>query len=62
MTKSLFKSKTFYFNVLALLIAVAGPFGFSDFEPSPVVAQIVLILVPLANVALRYVTKQPVRL
>ena len=62
MSKSIFKSKTFYFNIISLLVAVAGPFGFSKFEPDPAISQIVLILVPLANIALRYITKQPVRI
>ena len=31
--KEFWKSKTFWFNVLALIVAVAGYFGFAGFEP-----------------------------
>jgi len=58
--KEFWRSKTFWFNLISLLVSVAGAFGFAEFEPSPEVGQIALVIVTLANLGLRFVTKEPV--
>ena len=58
--KAFWKSKTFWFNCLALLVSVATAFGYGDFRPSPEIQQIALVLVAIANLFLRFVTRQPV--
>ena len=64
--KSLFESKSFWFNVISLLVFVAGYFGFKEFSPNPELldyaAKIMAVLLPLVNIALRKVTEQPVNL
>lgn len=58
--KEFWKSKTFWFNVLSLLVLVAGAFGFNEFEASPEVGQIALVIVTIVNLVLRFVTKEPI--
>ena len=58
--KEFWKSKTFWFNVLAALVAVAGVFGFADYQPSAETGQIIGVIVALVNVALRFLTTEPV--
>lgn len=60
MEKPFYESKTLWFNVLFGLVALAGVFGFADFQPSENTVEIVAVLVAAANIALRLVTKQPV--
>jgi len=59
--KSILLSKTFWFNVLALLMIVGEAFGFAEFSRDPAVDQYALIIITLANIALRMFTKQPVK-
>ena len=60
-TKSIFSSKTFWFNALAFVGAVAGAFGFTG-ELAPDLQPFVVPAVTLINIVLRYLTKQPVAL
>lgn len=60
--KPFYQSKTFWFNILAGLVAVAGLFGFGDFQPSQDVVEIIGVIVAAANLVLRFVTKVPVGL
>ena len=69
MAKKFYASKTFWFNAAAVVVFVIpqllGPFGFSG-EVSPEIQELVNIFVPalvaLANIVLRFVTKEPVEL
>jgi len=47
------KSMTVVFNVLALLVAIAGGFGFIDFQPSAEVTAVAAGIVALINLYLR---------
>ncbi len=60
--KAFYESKTFWFNVLAALIAIAGIFGFGDFQPSKDVVEIIAVVVAAINIVLRFLTKAPVGL
>ena len=61
--KALIQSKTFWFNILTIVIAVAGMFGFGSFEPSPEVKTVleILTLISGGNIGLRAVTKEPIK-
>jgi drug/metabolite transporter (DMT)-like permease len=61
--KQFYLSKTFWFNVLVLVLGVAGVFGFSEFVPSDDVSQqvgqvsaLVAAAVPVVNILLRFLT------
>ena len=58
-TKPFYASKTFWFNALALVIVIAGAFGFAEFQPAPEVETYGLVLVTLVNVVLRFYTAKP---
>lgn len=60
--KPFWRSKTLWFNALALALTVAGAFGFGDFRPSPEVEAIALVIVTLINLVLRFATSQAVGL
>ena len=60
--KAWYASKTLWFNILFGLIAVAGLFGWVDFQPSQDVIDIVGVIVAAINIILRFVTKAPVGL
>lgn len=56
------QSKTFWFNVLALVLYVAGAFGFAGFTPDPKLAEYGAVLVTIINVILRFATSQTISL
>ena len=60
--KSIFYSRTLWFNAIALIVLVAGAFGFNEFEASPDLETYALMIVAIANILLRLVTKQPVKI
>ena len=61
-TKIIFLSKTFWFNVLAIVVLVANQFGFVGFERDPILESYALVVVTLINILLRLMTKQPVKI
>ncbi len=61
MGKPWYLSRTLWFNLLALIVAVATAFGFADFEPSPLIDHIAVLIVALVNLWLRTKTSEPVR-
>lgn len=50
MTKPFYASKTFWFNVLAVVVVAAGQFGFADFTLD---AEVSAGVVAIINLALR---------
>ena len=60
-SKPFYKSKTFWFNALAFVSAVAASYGFTG-ELAPELQPFVVPAVTLINVVLRFVTKQGVTL
>lgn len=62
MAKPFYASKTFWFNVLALIVMVANAFGFAGFEPDASVTEIGTFIIIAINLVLRLVTKQPLKL
>jgi hypothetical protein len=58
-SKQFYLSKTFWFNIVILILGVAGVFGFSEFVPSDEATQqvgqisaLVAALVPVVNIKL----------
>ena len=60
-TKKFYQSKTFWFNVLAFVAAVAASFGYTGELPAEA-QQFVLPAVFLINVLLRFLTNQGIEL
>ncbi len=60
--KFILKSKTFWFNIIALGVLVAGSFGFNEIETDPNLETYALVIVTVVNLLLRLVTKQPVKI
>lgn len=61
MTKEFYKSKTFWFNVVAAVVLAVTTIWpeFGDFQVNQDLATIVVVLV---NLALRFVTRVPITL
>ncbi len=55
-------SKVFWFNVLALVVYIAGAFGFGSFTPDAKLAEYGAVAVTIINLILRFATAQPVSL
>jgi len=51
--KKWYTSKTFWFNVLTLTVAIASAFGFADFRPEPEVLSIAAGVIAVINLILR---------
>ena len=54
--KKFYKSKTFWFNLLTLVVLIAGSFGFTEFEADPEMAALATGAVALINLGLRWMT------
>ena len=59
MPKEWYKSKVFWFNVISLVVMVAGAFGFAEFQPDEQWVQIGGVLISVINLILRFLTQQP---
>jgi uncharacterized membrane protein len=58
--KEFWKSKTFWFNVIAFVVVVANAFGFVGFAPDPQLSEYAGVVITLINLVLRFATSQPV--
>ena len=58
MTKKFYRSKTFWFGALSVVIGVAGLFGFADFVPGDETVQIMEVINGIVVIALRFLTNQ----
>ncbi len=62
-TKSVFTSKTFWANVLALLAPILAAKGINlSPEYQAQLAEFLIVVVPLANIGLRFISTQPIHL
>jgi hypothetical protein len=50
-------SLSFWFNVLAVIVAVASAFGFADFNPDPLVPTVAVLIVAVINAVIRFFPK-----
>jgi len=60
--KDFWRSKTFWFFLLYLVVSVAGVFGFAGFQPTADQQEILGIIVAIVGIVLRFLTKEPVKL
>ena len=60
MGKPFWQSKTLAFNALAVVVAVAGAFGFAEFVPDLWTAEATVAIIGAINLALRMITREPV--
>lgn len=58
--KKWYKSKTIWVNVLAFLLAFITYVEASDFLPDRIVQVLLSVVFPVVNVALRFLTSQPI--
>ena len=58
MDKNFWQSRTLWFNALALLVLIAGEFGFAEHVLDPTMAAGVLAIL---NLLLRFWTKVPIK-
>ncbi len=58
--KALLQSKTFWFNLLAIIVAIASFFGFGEFNPDPKVSEGIATATAIINILLRMKTNQPI--
>ena len=56
--KKFYRSKTFWFNVIAIALAVLVQFGYTG-ELTGEWAEVAALIVATVNLILRFVTKQP---
>lgn len=62
-TKPFYLSKTLWFNLLFVMVAIAAYFGFVDFKPEANVVELAAVLVSVINLILRlFFTKTVLRL
>ena len=57
--KPFYLSKTFWFNVVSAVVVIATMIGYNEFTPDP---QLMALIQIVGNIALRFVTKQPIAL
>jgi hypothetical protein len=61
MSKSIFKSKVFWFNLITIITVVAGSFGYTpDQNVVEAAGNLLLLTAPIVNIVLRYFTTKPV--
>lgn len=58
--KPIYQSKTFWFNLLTILVSVAAVFGFQAYQPDAQMTEITTIIVGIVNIILRLYTSQPI--
>ena len=58
--KSIFKSKTFYANVLAVILIIAQQVA--GVKPANISPETQTIILSVVNIVLRFLTRQPVKL
>ena len=62
MDKEFYKSKTFWFGALWVVLGVAGLFGYADFEPSSDLEQIMEIVNGVLVILLRFLTNKGIKI
>ena len=61
MDKPFYESKTFWFNALFVVVALAGYFGFTDYKPDASTSELTAVLIAVVNLVLRFVSKAPIK-
>ena len=59
--KQFWRSKTFWFAVIAILVGGAELLGYADFVPNEETQGVIVLAIGLVNLVLRFVTTERVR-
>jgi hypothetical protein len=59
--KAFYESKTFWFNVLTVVLAIAAYFGFGSFQADPRAIELAGVLVGVINIVLRFLSSTAIR-
>lgn len=60
--KKFYASKTFWFFLLSLVVAVASAFGFADFVPEAAFGEVGVAILAVVGIILRFATSKSVEL
>jgi predicted negative regulator of RcsB-dependent stress response len=60
-SKPFYQSKIFWFNALFVIVALAGYFGFTDYQPDANTSELAAVLISVINLFLRFITKSPIK-
>ena len=61
MGKNWFQSKTIWFGILFIIVAIANVFGFGDFEPATYWNEIITAIIGFVTIWFRKTTNTPVK-
>lgn len=61
MTKRFWKSKTFWFNLLSMLVVIAMSFGYGSFVPDPAAGEYATVIITIVNIVLRFTTDRAIK-
>ena len=59
--KSIWKSKTFWVNALAIIVSIAGVFGLDLNLGAEEQTAIITTIMGVVNIVLRFTTKEPIK-
>lgn len=59
-SKPIYYSKTFWFNIISVIVTVAAAFGFNQFQPDAQMGEYATVIVAIINIILRFYTAQPI--
>jgi hypothetical protein len=58
--KAFYESKTFWFNALTVVLAIAAYFGFGEFQADPKALELGSVIVAVINIVLRFATSKAI--
>ena len=59
--KAFYESKTFWFNALTVILAIAAYFGFGEFQADPRALELGTVIVGVINIALRFASSVAIK-
>ncbi len=59
--KAFYESKTFWFNALTVVLAIAMYFGFGNFQPDTRAIELGSVIVAVINIVLRFASSAAIK-